>query len=156
MELVGVSAIYKLSINIYRLAHQKMTKAYINNDQYQYVYQPCYFEGILFISHNWKQNGYQNSNRYMGPRAATLFFDDDESKYELWEVMFQGYLRIQHFHQIILSSTDQNDDMDFVEKNDTISTKLIQYLDNKSVISNKRCMKQWKKILHDIKGTLFV
>ena len=52
-----------------------------------------------------------------GPRAAKLFFSDsDESKYELREVKFLGYLRIQHLHQIILSPTDQSDDMDFVEK----------------------------------------
>ena len=33
-----------------------------------------------------------------GPRAAKLFFDGDGSKYELWEVKFLGYLRIQHLH----------------------------------------------------------
>ena len=68
-----------------------------------------------------------------GPRAAKLFFDADESKYELWEVKFLGYLRIQHLHQIILSPTDQSDDMDFVEKNATIFAKLIQYLNDKSL-----------------------
>ena len=60
-------------------------------------------------------------------------FDNDESKYDLWEVMFQGYLRIQHLHQIILSPTDQNDDLDFVEKNATVFTEFIQYLDDKSL-----------------------
>ena len=68
-----------------------------------------------------------------GPRAAKPFFDGDESKYELWEVKFLGYLRIQHLHQIILSPTDKDDGMDFVEKNATIFAKLIQYLDNKSL-----------------------
>ena len=65
-----------------------------------------------------------------GPRAAKLFFfffDGDESKYELWEVKFLGYLRIQHLHQIILSPTDQS------EKNATVFARLIQYLDNKSL-----------------------
>ena len=51
-----------------------------------------------------------------GLKAAKLFFDGDESRYELWEVKFLGYLGIQHLHQIILSSTDQSDDIDFVEK----------------------------------------
>ena len=61
---------------------------------------------------------------------------------------FLGYLRIQHLHQIILSPTDQSDDIDFVEKNATVFTELIQYLDDKkSVISNKRCTRQWKKSL---------
>ena len=61
------------------------------------------------------------------------FFDGDESKYESWEVMFLGYLRIQHLHQIILSPTDQNDDMDFIKKNTTIFAELSQYLDNKTL-----------------------
>ena len=68
-----------------------------------------------------------------GPRLAKLVFDGDESKYELWEVKFLGYLRIQHLHQIILSPTDQSDDIDFVEKNATVFAELIQYLDNKSL-----------------------
>ena len=68
-----------------------------------------------------------------GPRIVKLFFDGDEFKYELWEVKFLGYLRIQHLYQIILSPTDQSGDMDFVEKNTTIFAVLIQYLDNKSL-----------------------
>ena len=70
------------------------------------------------------------------PRAAIFFFflfDRDESKYELWEVKFLGYLKIQHLHQIILSPTDQSDDIDLVEKNAIVFTELIQYLDDKSL-----------------------
>ena len=67
------------------------------------------------------------------PRSAKLFFDGNESKYGLWDVKFLGYLRIQHLHQIILSPTDQSDDMDFVEKNASIFVELIQYLDDKSL-----------------------
>ena len=63
-----------------------------------------------------------------------FFFDGDESKYKLWEVKFLGYLRIQYLHQIILSPTDQSDDMDFVERNATIFAELIQDLDNKSLL----------------------
>ena len=48
---------------------------------------------------------------------------------------FLGYLRIQFLQQIMLSPTDQSDDMDFVEKNASVFTKFIQYLDNK---------RQWK------------
>ena len=66
------------------------------------------------------------------PRATKLFFDDDESKYELWEVKFLGYRRIQHL-LIILSLTDQIDDIDFVEKNATVFAELIHYLDDKSL-----------------------
>ena len=68
-----------------------------------------------------------------GLRAAKRFFDGDESKYELWEVKFLGHLRIQHLHRIILSPTDQSVYMDFVEKNATVFTVLIQYLDDKSL-----------------------
>ena len=70
-----------------------------------------------------------------GSKAAKLFFffDGNESKYELWAVKFQGYLRIQHLHQIILSATDKSGDMDFIEKNATIFAKLIQYLNDKSL-----------------------
>ena len=44
---------------------------------------------------------------------------------------FLGYPRIQHLHEVILSPTDQSDVMDVVEKNATVFTKLIQYLDDK-------------------------
>ena len=67
-----------------------------------------------------------------GPRAEKLFFDGDESKYELWEVKFLGYLRIQYLHQTVLSPKDQSD-IDFVEKNTTVFTEFIQYLNNKSL-----------------------
>ena len=46
---------------------------------------------------------------------------------------FLDYLRIQHLHPIILSPTDQSDDIDFVEKNATLFAELIQYLDDKSL-----------------------
>ena len=69
----------------------------------------------------------------MGPGQQKFFFDGDESKYELWEVNFLGYLRIRHLHQIKLSLTNQSDDTDFVEKNAIIFADLIQYLDDKSL-----------------------
>ena len=47
---------------------------------------------------------------------------------------FLGYLRIQHLHQIVLSPTDQSDDIDFVEKNATVFAELIQYLDDKNIL----------------------
>ena len=77
--------------------------------------------------------------------AVKLFFDGNESKYELWEVKFLGYLRIQHLHQIILSPTDQSDNMDFVEKNATIFAKLIQYLDD-TIYQPLRSGRIWHKV----------
>ena len=89
----------------------------------------------------------------MGP-GKQKSFDGNETKYKLWEVMFLGYLRIQHSHQIIPLPTDQSDDMDFVEKNAIVFAKLIQYLDDKSLSlvirdaqDNER--KAFKKILRE-------
>ena len=104
----------------------------MSNDKYQYVFWPRYLEGIIFVSQNWKQDGYPNSNR-LWIQSSKTFFDGKASKSELWEVKFLGYLRILHLHQIRLSPTDQSDDMDFVEKNATVFAELIQYLDNKSL-----------------------
>ena len=106
----GISAVFKLSANIFNLTYQRWLKHIWT----MATWKPCYLEGILFISHNWKQDVYPNSNRLWAQGSKT-FFDDKESKYESWEVKFLGYLRIQHLHQIILSSTDQSD-MDFVER----------------------------------------
>ena len=81
------------------------------------------------------QDGYQNFNRLWAEGSKT--FDGDESLYKLWEVKFLGYLRIQDLHQIILAPTDQNDDIDFVEKNATIFAELIQYLISLSLVMHE-------------------
>ena len=62
-----------------------------------------------------------------GPRASRLFFNGDESKYELWEVKFLSYLRIHQLHEVIQSPTEQTDP-DFVEKNATVFAELIQLI----------------------------
>ena len=85
---------------------------------------------VTFCITQLKTNNNPNLNRLWAQGSKT-FFDSDESKYELWEVKCLGYLRIQHLHQIILSPIDQN----FVEKNATAFSKLIQYLDDKSLSS---------------------
>ena len=66
-------------------------------------------------------------------QGCKTLFDGDVSKYGIWEVMILGYLRIQYSSQIILSLTDQSDDVDFVEKNPTVFAVLIQDLDDKSL-----------------------
>ena len=60
---------------------------------------------------------------------------------------FLGYLRIQHLHQIILSTTDQSDNMDFVEKNATVFTELVQYLDDKSLLVMRDAKDNGRKAL---------
>ena len=47
--------------------------------------------------------------------------------------LFLEYLRIQHLHQIVLSPTDQSDDIDFIKKKSTIVAEIIQYLNDKSL-----------------------
>ena len=39
--------------------------------------------------------------RGYGPRRA-LVFDGDESKYELWEVKFLGYMRLQKLYDVVI------------------------------------------------------
>ena len=98
----------------------------MSNAKCQYVFPPWYLKGILF---------YRTTENKMATWAhgCKTFFDNSESKYKLWEVKFLGYLRIQHLHQVILSPTDQSDDMDFIEKNAPVFAERIQYLDDKSL-----------------------
>lgn len=70
-------------------------------------------------------NGYE-------PRLR-LYFNRDETKFELWETKFLGYLRIQKLHDIILCQDDQKEDDDFMEKNATVFAELIQFLDDRSL-----------------------
>ena len=41
-----------------------------------------------------------------GPRRA-LIFDGDEAKYELWEVKFLGYTRLQKLHVVVTPKDDE-------------------------------------------------
>ena len=94
--------------------------------------QPCYWEGVSCITQReirWLPKFWQ----VMGPEQQNFFFGADESKYESQEVKLLGYLRIQYLHQIVLSPTDQSDDIDALEKNATVFAELIQYLDDKSL-----------------------
>ena len=44
-----------------------------------------------------------------GPRYR-LAFDGDESKYELWEVKFLGYMRLQKLYDVIVAPDDNPPD----------------------------------------------
>ena len=98
-----------------------MTRAYIWRDNYPHFHnvlqfstnEPYFF--VLGIPQLEDRMATRISTGY-GLRTVKLFFDSNKSKYELWKVKFLGYLRIQHLHQIVLSLTDQSDDMHFVEK----------------------------------------
>ena len=69
-----------------------------------------------------------------GPRNR-LYFDGDDEKYELWEIKFLSYLRLQNLHKA-LEAPDPNADGDNGEdedKNKKIFAELVQYLDDKSL-----------------------
>ena len=36
-------------------------------------------------------------------------FDGDENKYELWEVKFLGYMRLQKLHEVVVPAEDEKD-----------------------------------------------
>ena len=61
-----------------------------------------------------------------GPRAR-LLFDGDENKYELWEINFFGYLRIQKLLNVV--NSDQLD----ANKNAEVFAELVQCLDDRSL-----------------------
>jgi len=59
-----------------------------------------------------------------GPRMR-LIFDGDERKYELWEVTFLGFMRLQKLHNVFVSEEDPD-----AEKNAEAFAELIQCLDD--------------------------
>ena len=82
------------------------------------------------MSANTQPTGYGPS-----ARSGRLMFDGDERKYELWEVKFLGYLRLQKLHAVILPPEEGghvdaglNDD-----KNADAFAELIQCLDDRSL-----------------------
>ena len=66
-----------------------------------------------------------NSSGY-GPRKR-IYFDGDESKYELFEVKFLGYLRLQNLHTELAKDSPDPD------KNACIFAELSIALDDKSL-----------------------
>ena len=61
-----------------------------------------------------------------GP-STCLIFNGDEAKYELWEVKFKGYLRVQKLHGVLTDATPDT------EKNAQVFAELVQVLDDKSI-----------------------
>ena len=69
-----------------------------------------------------------NSTGY-GP-SRRLYFDGDDEKYELWEIKFTSYLRLQNLHKAL---ADDYEGEDRVDKNQRIFAELVQLLDDKSL-----------------------
>ena len=59
-------------------------------------------------------------------------FDGDENKYELWEVKFLGYMRLQKLHEVVVPAEDEKDAPD-EGKNANAFAKLVQCLDDRSL-----------------------
>ena len=65
-----------------------------------------------------------------GP-SRLLMFDGDETKYELWEIKFLGFMRLHKLHDVILAEGEL-DEENRVKNIDTFA-QLIQCLDDRSL-----------------------
>ena len=59
-----------------------------------------------------------------GPR---MYFDGDDSKYELWETKFLGYMRIKKMYNVFMGTEAPN-----APDNALGFAQLIQFLDDRS------------------------
>mgnify|MGYP002803371089 CR=1 FL=1 len=71
-----------------------------------------------------------NSTGY-GPRRG-LLFDGNESKYELWEVKFLGYMRLQKLYDVFVRLESEKDPPDAERQADAFAV-LVQCLDDRSL-----------------------
>ena len=62
----------------------------------------------------------------------TLLFDRDENNYELWEVKFLGYMRLQKLHEVVVRVESEKEASD-AGKLANAFAKLVQCLDDKSL-----------------------
>jgi|SRR6218665_2292669 len=76
-----------------------------------------------------------------GPMMC-LTFDGDEMKYELWEVKFLGFARLQKLHNAFVSEENSN-----AEKNAEAFAELIQCLDDRSLSDIRDAKDNGKKAL---------
>ena len=67
-----------------------------------------------------------------GPRQR-LSFDGDEAKYELWEIKFLGYMRLQKLHEVIVPKEGEEETAPEAVKNGDAFAELVQYLDDRSL-----------------------
>ena len=71
-----------------------------------------------------------NSTGY-GPRRG-LLFDGNESKYELWEVKFLGYMRLQKLCDVFVRDAREEDPPSASKQADAFA-ELVQCLDDRSL-----------------------
>ena len=75
--------------------------------------------------------GYGPRRRDNGSRWSRLLFDGDETKYEIWETKFLGYLHTLGLKHAILGKNLNGDETD-TERNEEAYNELIQFLDDKA------------------------
>ena len=75
-----------------------------------------------------------------GPIAKNLSFDGENSNYELFEIKFLSYLRMQKLYSVVMDDNDvlmtseiATTDTDAIEKNKMVFACLVQFLDDKSI-----------------------
>lgn len=66
-----------------------------------------------------------------GPRR-TLVFDGDESRYELWEVKFLGYMRLQKLYDVVIPKEGETSAPSAADKASAFA-ELVQCLDDRSL-----------------------
>ena len=75
----------------------------------------------------YKQNMASNSFTGYGPKQ-NLMFDGDESRYELWEVRFLGYMRKMNLLKVI-----DGNDIAAADKKAEAYAEIVQFLDDRSL-----------------------
>jgi hypothetical protein len=85
----------------------------------------------------------QNPTGY-GPRRG-LIFDGYENKYELWEVKFLGYMRLQKLYNIFIPISSERE-LDEAKNADAFA-ELVQCLDDTEELGpgHTRGERQWKE-----------
>ena len=73
-----------------------------------------------------------------GPYARHLFFNSEDSNYELWEIKMISYLRLQKLHEVVVDTDDailRSDPTEAadIEKNKKVFATLVQFLDNQAL-----------------------
>ena len=90
--------------------------------------------------------GYGPSRRNNGSRWSRLLFDVDESKYEILETKFLGYIHTLGLKDAILDKNLIGDETD-TERNEEAYNELIQFLDDKSLFLMKEATDNGREAL---------
>ena len=90
-----------------------------------------------------------------GSRWSRLLFDGDETKYEIWETKFLGYLHTLGLKDAILGKNLNGDETD-TERNGEAYNELIQFLDDKSLSLIMREASDIAQVRENLKLFLYI